>query len=156
MTVSLTYEPGRAALAARAEAVEALRPLAERVMDLPAVDDYYAPAAREALHHLERHLFEPGAPRVPPGGAVGLLEAGGERAEAELIAAEVLSLRRAGVPGEQIAIVLRSPTRGAGVLTRVLSQYEIAVCRRPRAAARPHPAWAEGCWRWPAARCSIP
>ena len=30
VTVSLTYEPGRAALAARAEAVEALRPLAER------------------------------------------------------------------------------------------------------------------------------
>jgi ATP-dependent helicase/DNAse subunit B len=126
VTVSLTYEPGRAALAARAQAVEALRPLAEHVMELSAVDDYYAPGAREALHHLERHLFEPGAPRVASGGAVGLLEAGGERAEAELIATEVLSLLRAGIPGEQIAIVLRSPARGAGVLAHVLKQYEIA------------------------------
>jgi hypothetical protein len=126
VTVSLTYEPGRAALAARAEAVEALRPLAERIKELPAVDDYYAPDAREALHHLERHLFEPGAARVDAAGAVGLLEAGGERAEAELIAAEILSLQRAGIPGEQIAVVLRSPARGAGVLSRVLTQYEIA------------------------------
>ena len=46
-------------------------------MDLPAVDDYYAPGAREALHHLERHLFEPGAARVAPGGAVGCSRPGG-------------------------------------------------------------------------------
>jgi hypothetical protein len=43
VTVSLTYEPGRAALVARAEAVQELRPLAERVLELPALDEYYAP-----------------------------------------------------------------------------------------------------------------
>ena len=67
VTVSLTYEPGRAALAARAEAVEALRPLAVSVNELPAVDEYYAPETRAALHHLERHLFEPAAGRVDAG-----------------------------------------------------------------------------------------
>src|ERR1019366_2449234 len=41
--VSLTYEAGRAALQARAELVQELRPLAERVLELPAVDDYYEP-----------------------------------------------------------------------------------------------------------------
>ena len=90
VTVSLTYEPGRAALAARAEAVEELRPLAQRVLELPALDEHYAPGSRDALHHLERWLFEAAPGRVDPGDAVRLLEAGGERAEAELVAAEVL------------------------------------------------------------------
>ena len=55
MTVSLTYEPGRAALAARAEVVEELRALAERVLELPALDTHYD---QPALHFLERRLFE--------------------------------------------------------------------------------------------------
>ena len=42
-----------------------------------------------------------------------LLEAGGERAEAELVAAEVLELLRAGVPGEEIVVVHRSPAAAA-------------------------------------------
>ena len=58
VTVSLTYEPGRAALVARAETVEALRPLADEVTELPATDSYYAPAARSVLYRLERELFE--------------------------------------------------------------------------------------------------
>ena len=45
VTVSLTYEPGRAALAARARAVEELRPLADAVLELPALDDHYAPGS---------------------------------------------------------------------------------------------------------------
>ncbi|HEY2441105.1 MAG TPA: hypothetical protein VGI07_12790, partial [Solirubrobacteraceae bacterium] len=48
VTVSLTYEAGREALSARAETVEELRPLAERVLELPAQDQYYAPASAEA------------------------------------------------------------------------------------------------------------
>ncbi len=102
VTVSLTYEPGRAALSARAPAVEELRPLAEQVTELPAQDEHYAPEARRVLHHLERFLFEPDPERVQPDPGhpvVTLLEAGGERAEAELVAAQVLELQRAGVPG---------------------------------------------------------
>ena len=41
VTVSLTYEAGPRALGARAEVVEELRPLAERVRELPALDEHY-------------------------------------------------------------------------------------------------------------------
>ncbi len=68
-----------------------LRQLAQIVSELPALDEYYEPDSRVPLHHLERNLFESDPPSVDPGVAVQLLEAGGERAEAELIAAEVLS-----------------------------------------------------------------
>ena len=130
--VSLTYEAGRAALSARAEVVEELRPLAERVLELPASDQHYAPEARTALHRLERGLFEPGengvdARRVDPGRAIGLLEAGGELAEAELAAAEVLELLRAGVPAEEIAVVYRSPEGSAALVQHVFSRYGIPV-----------------------------
>src|SRR6202012_1535866 len=97
VTVSLTYEPGREALVARAEAVEELRPLAERVLELPALDEHYAPESRVALHHLERWLVEPGETRLDPGQAITLLEAGGARAEAELVGERILELLRAGI-----------------------------------------------------------
>ncbi len=80
VTVSLTYEVGHAALRARAEAVEQLRPLATRVVELPAADDHYEPAARAVLYPLERRLFEPagsGSPPIEPG--VGGAPARGRR-----------------------------------------------------------------------------
>ncbi len=128
--VSLTYEPGREALVARAEAVEELRPIAQRVLELPALDEHYAPASRAALHHVERSLFEPDPGRVDPGPAVSLLESGGERAEAELVAASILELRRAGVPGEEIVVVFRSLGRLMPLLERVFAQYGIPVASR--------------------------
>ncbi|HET8978602.1 MAG TPA: PD-(D/E)XK nuclease family protein, partial [Solirubrobacteraceae bacterium] len=129
VTVSLTYEPGREALSARAETVEELRPLADRVIDLPAQDEHYAAGSREALHHLERHLFAAdGAPRqVDPGDAVVLLEAGGERAEAELVAERVLALVRDGVPTGEIVVVHRSPASAAPLFARVFAQYGVAL-----------------------------
>ena len=51
---------------------------------------------------------EPGR-RSTPNGAVRLLEAGGERAEAELVGAEVLELLRDGMASEDIAVLVRSP-----------------------------------------------
>jgi ATP-dependent helicase/DNAse subunit B len=139
VTVSLTYEPGRAALSARAEVVEELRPLAERVVELPALGEHYEPSARAALHHLERRLFEPTphdpAPvRIDPGRAIGLHEAGGELAEAELAAAEVLELLRAGVPAEEIAIVYRSPERSAALVEHAFGRYGIPVAAQRRIA----------------------
>ncbi|HEY2258678.1 MAG TPA: PD-(D/E)XK nuclease family protein [Solirubrobacteraceae bacterium] len=127
VTVSLTYEPAREAFFSRAEAVEELRPLAARVLELPALDDHYAAGSRAVLHHVERSLFEPGASRVDPGAAVVLLEAGGERAEAELVAANVLELLRAGVPPREIAVVARSLSHGGPLLARVLVQYGVPV-----------------------------
>jgi ATP-dependent helicase/DNAse subunit B len=125
VTVSLTYEAGRAALRARAEVVAELTPLADEVQELPARDDHYVPAARTALHHLERQLFQSGPGRLDPGPAVKLLEAGGARAEAELVAGEILELLRAGVPGEEIAVVYRALGATAALVARVFSQYGI-------------------------------
>ena len=154
VTVSLTYEPGRPALSARAETVEELRPLAARVLQLPASDEHYRPEARTALHHLERRLFEPGpAPaRIEPGEAVALHEAGGELAEAELAAAATLDLMRAGVPGEEIAIVYRSPGRSAALIERVFGRYGIAVALERRTKL---PATALGRALLAVARCAL-
>src|SRR4051794_38136255 len=129
--VALAYEPGRAAFAGRAATVELLKPLAERHELLHDRSEHYAPAARAALHHLERELFEPGAVRRPPNGAVRLLEAGGERAEAELVAAEVLELMGDDVLPEDIAVLVRD---GGEVLAQVLESYGVPVNsdRRPR------------------------
>jgi ATP-dependent helicase/DNAse subunit B len=125
--VALAYEPGRAAFAGRAATVELLKPLAERHELLPDRSDHYAPAARAALHHLERGLFEPGAGRIGPNGAVRLLEAGGERAEAELVAAEVLELTGAGVMADDIAVLVRGGAAEAEVLAQVLESYGVPV-----------------------------
>src|SRR5947209_11932820 len=127
VTVSLTYEPAREALSARAEVVQELRPLAERVIELPALDDHYAPAAREALHHLERSLFEPDALCVPAGCAVRVLEAGSERAEAELIAAEVGAILQEGIRPDEIVVVARHPGRVAPLLGEVFAEYGLAL-----------------------------
>ncbi len=127
VTVSLTYEPGRVALQARAEVVEELRPIAERVLELPPSDEHYAPEARAALHHLERELFEPSPERIDPADAIELQEAGGELAEAELAAAKVLELLAGGVPGEEIAVVYRSPAHAAPLVEHVFGSYGIAV-----------------------------
>ena len=127
VTVALAYEPGRAAFAGRAATVELLKPLAERHELLADRSEHYAVAARRALHHLERGLFEPESERVPPNGAVRLLEAGGERAEAELIAAAILELTGAGMLAEDIAVLVRGGAAEAGVLAPVLEAYGIPV-----------------------------
>ena len=154
VTVSLTYEPGREALVARAETVEELRPLARRVAELPAQYAHYAPGSRAPLHHLERSLFarEP-VERIDPGDAVILLEAGGERAEAELVAQQIHELRRAGVPGDEIVVVSRSRPRAAPLLGQVFAQYGIALDSGHAPPLGHTPLGRSRCWAPPAARC---
>jgi RecB family exonuclease len=125
--VALPYEPGRVAFAGRAATVEELRPLAAEVVHLPERSEHYAPSARPALHHLERSLFEPGPDRRPPNGAVRLLEAGGERAQAELVGAEVLELMRQGIEAPDIAVLLRGDAGAAALFAQVLAGYGIPV-----------------------------
>jgi hypothetical protein len=125
VTVSLSYEPGRTAFAGRAGTFETLRPLAAEHRKLQARAEYYAPAARTALHHLERSLFEPGAARVESAGAVRLLEGGGERAELELVASEVRALLDGGMAGEEIAVVHRTPGAVAELLGEVFGAWGI-------------------------------
>jgi len=125
VTVSLTYEPDRPALAARASVVEELRTLAESVTQLPALDEYYAADSRAPLHHLERHLFEPNPPTIEPHDAVTLMEAGGERTEAELVAAEVLSALQDGVDPGEIVVVCRSLASSADLFERALARVGV-------------------------------
>src|SRR4051794_14746079 len=129
--VALPYEPGRAALAGSAATVELLKPLAAEYVVLRARSEHYADSARGALHHLERSLFEPLPERRPPNGAVRLLEAGGERAEAELAGASVLELLRDGMAPEEIAVLVRG---GAAMelFAQVFEGYGIPVAAERR------------------------
>jgi ATP-dependent helicase/DNAse subunit B len=121
VTVSLTYEPGRAALAGRAATFYALEPLASDHHRLEARAEYYAPSARAALSHLERSLFEPDAARARTGDAVRLLEGSDERAELELVAEQIAGLLQSGMAPGEIAVVTRAPPASADLLEEVFS-----------------------------------
>ncbi|HEY4279853.1 MAG TPA: PD-(D/E)XK nuclease family protein [Conexibacter sp.] len=125
VTVSLTFEPGRAAFAGRARLAADLEQIADAVEHHEARDDWYDDTARGALHALERGLFEPGATRASAGDAIRLLVAGGARAEVELVAATVLSLLADDVRGEEIAVVFRNPARVASLVEQVFGAYGI-------------------------------
>lgn len=133
VTVSLPFEAGRAAFAGRATTYQELMALGATEQTLPAADAHYAERARSVLHHVERHVLEPGASRLPDAGdAVLLLRGGGERAELELVAARVARLIGEGVPPAEIAVVLRRPEEQAALVERVLTAYEIPFVLRRR------------------------
>jgi ATP-dependent helicase/DNAse subunit B len=126
VTVSLAYEPGRTAFAGRGDTFQRLLPLASEHRRVQAQAEYYTPRARSALHHLERHLFEPDRPPpVSAGEAVRLLEGGGERAELELVAEDILGLLKRGVAPGEIAVAHRSPETIAELLGEVFRSYGI-------------------------------
>jgi len=136
VTVSLSFEEGRAAFAGRASAYEALAPLAGEHRRLVPRDDYYAPAARRALGHLERRLFETDAPRVPTGGAVRLLEGAGERDELELVAREISGLLAGGMAPGEIAVAVRGAGVSRELLGEVLSRAGVPHAMQRRVALR--------------------
>jgi ATP-dependent helicase/DNAse subunit B len=125
VTVSLTYEPGRAAFAGRAGTFQTIAPLASEHRRLQARAEYYAPAARTALHHLERSLFEPGAGREDAAGAVRLLEGGGERAELELVAGEIAQLLEQGMAAGDVAVLARPASTSMELLEEVFGDARI-------------------------------
>ncbi len=151
VTVSLPYEPGRAAFAGTERTYQELLALGAERVELPAVEDHYA---APLLHHLERNLYEPDAPRAaggpasglqygaqvqdppsPAGDAVLLLRGGGERAEVELVGAHVVRLLRAGVPPGEIAVAVRRPAALAPLIERVFSAYGIGFALERRVPA---------------------
>ncbi|MEA2388519.1 MAG: hypothetical protein QOG41_1292, partial [Thermoleophilaceae bacterium] len=125
VTVSLPYEPERDAFAAIGRTYERLLTGAAEHVHLESTAEHYDPDARAALNHVERRLFEPGGERPDPGAAVRLLTAGGERAEVELVGAEVLELLRAGTPAGDVAVVFRDPAAYASLVDRVFGAYGI-------------------------------
>ncbi|MEA2156617.1 MAG: ATP-dependent helicase/nuclease subunit, partial [Solirubrobacteraceae bacterium] len=85
-------------------------------------------------HHLERGLFELVDEQlfdpdpVDPGAAITLMQGGGERAELELVAAEIARLvAEEEVAPEEIAVVLRRPRDVAALLGEVFGAFGIAV-----------------------------
>jgi ATP-dependent helicase/DNAse subunit B len=105
VTVSLPYEPGRAAFDSLRRTQEDLARLAGgRIEELPARSAEYG---HPALARLERHLFadEPPGP-VPLEGALRFFEGAGTRGALELVAEEIRELGGAGTPLEEIAVVV--------------------------------------------------
>lgn len=124
-TVALTYEEGRAALAARAGLLEKLR-AAIGFAEETATEPEPANTPNQLLFHLERGFGEIGAePRAPDGGLTLLHSAGG-RGEAEAIGAEVAKLVAGGVEPAEIVVVLRDPARRGAQLASVLESYGVA------------------------------
>jgi ATP-dependent helicase/DNAse subunit B len=127
VTVSLPYEPDRSAFAAIRRTHDRLLATAGpgRHEHLDSTSEHYAPESRAALHHVERRLFEPVAERPDPAGAVRLLSAGGERAEVELVAAQVLELLRGGTAAGDVAVVFRETAVYDSLVDRVFTAYGI-------------------------------
>ena len=143
--VSLTYEPGRAAFAGprgdgRAAEAAGRAPRAR----LPDRSEHYAPAARAALHHLERRPVRARAPPAcRPTARCGCSRRAASARRPSWSAAEVLELMREGVAPEDIAVLVRGGAgagrgarAGAGRLRRAGQRSTARVAARPHAARR--------------------
>jgi ATP-dependent helicase/nuclease subunit B len=110
VTVSLPYEPNRAAFASLSGTMADLGALASgRIEEL---GPRYGDVAPPALAHLERHLFAERPPTGPPlEGTIRFLEGAGRRGTLELVAEELLDLLRAGTPAEEIVLICPSLER---------------------------------------------
>lgn len=136
VTASVTYEPSRRSLEARARLLQELTervpaelrgPVVEKASDGTYTDN-------EILCHLEAgflaaDLDDPEGSRMRVDGESGfkLLRSAGSRAEAELVGVEVSRLLRKGTGPEEIAIVLRSPSGHAALWVSVLEGMGIPV-----------------------------
>jgi ATP-dependent helicase/DNAse subunit B len=119
VTVSMPYEPGRAAFASLRRTMDDLTGLADgRIEELqPAFEQ----VAEPALAHLERTLFAESVPEAPPiEGAIRFFESAGKRGALELVGEELLSLLRSGVSADQIVIVCPSLERWQAPLETAL------------------------------------
>ena len=124
VTVSIPYEPGRAAFEALERTVDDLAGLARgAIEELPRPASGTGPAA---LAHLERELFtdEP-EPGPPLDGTIRFLEGAGARGTVELLASELASLLRGGTSPERVAVVCESPDRWRAPLGAALSQLRV-------------------------------
>ena len=130
VTVSLPYEPGRAAFASLRRTAADLSALADgRIEELP---PGFGDVAERGIAHLERALFEDAPPPAPPiDGAVRFLEGAGTRGALELVAEEVLELVRSGMAPEAIGLVCPSLDRLQAPLETALSTFGIPYAIEP-------------------------
>jgi ATP-dependent helicase/nuclease subunit B len=144
VTVSLPYEPARAAFASLARTASDLACLAgPRVEELPARGEEFV---HPALAYLERNLFgldeaeaaTNGRP-APVRGAVRFLEAAGRRNLLELVGDEILALARRGVALEEIAIICPSLERWRAPLDTALGTLGVPFALEGRIPLRQTP-----------------
>jgi PD-(D/E)XK nuclease superfamily len=132
VTVSIPYEPGRAAFAALERTVEDLAGLAaSSIEELPRVSQRPVP---EPLARLERELFaDSPAGAGSLDGSIHFLEGAGVRGTVELLAADVLALLRAGTAPERIGIVCDSVERWRAPFESVLGPVGVPYSVEQRA-----------------------
>jgi ATP-dependent helicase/DNAse subunit B len=119
VTVSIPYEPARAAFAALERTVEDLAGLAAGAIEqLPPLADR---SLLPPLAHVERQLFtDSPSTDVALDGAIAFLEGAGTRGTVELLGSEILRALEAGTPPESIGVVCDSPDRWRAALDAVL------------------------------------
>lgn len=128
LVITAPWEEGRAVYVATGQHFDDLIKRAECEMLPPAASGDRPPA----LAALDRRLFEDevagSGPAADPAGAVCLLEAAGERGQAEMVAAEILRLWRDednGVKLDDIAVVCPSLGDDARQLASTLTAYGV-------------------------------
>ena len=132
VTVALTFEPGNAALAARAELLTRLRDwIGAREDDVVATEADPGNTASATLYALARGFGDPGAEPIVvgaggPGSDLTLLRSAGARGEAEAIAGEVSRLLHGGAVPDEIGIALRDPARRGPELAAALEANGVA------------------------------
>jgi len=132
LMVSFPYEP-RTSFEARRLIYEQLSAMAgESVTRCEASAGNYAGSDPTALAALERSLFESSSEPFDPGQAIERFEAGGERAEIELIAARARALVAAGMRPEQIAVAVRDLDQSAFKVEKIFAEAELRVAIRKR------------------------
>jgi ATP-dependent helicase/DNAse subunit B len=131
VTVSVPYEPGRAAFSSLERTVADLaRVAAGATEELPPASERVLPPA---LAHLERTIFGDAASVGPSlDGALRFVEAAGGRGTAEVVAAEIARLLRSGVAAERIGVVCDSVDRWRTLLDTAFASPAIPyVVERP-------------------------
>ncbi len=124
VTMALPYETEHTALEARnAPLLEALGGIGISSVEETPAD----PGNTDSplLFHLERGFGATEPERHPVDESLVFLRSAGERGEAEAIAVEVARLLADGCEPEQIAIVLRDPTRRGPLIASILESYGI-------------------------------
>ena len=132
VTVSIPYEPARAAFSSLERTVEDLGRIASG-----AIEELPPARARELpppLVHVERELFRD-EPALGPtlDGALRFLEGAGVRGTMELVATEILDLLRAGTPAAEIGVVCDSVDRWWATLDTVFGSLGIPYVVEQRA-----------------------
>ena len=124
VTLAVNYAD-REALAARAGLLTRLRE--EGAAEGPHLELQRAYTSSATLAHLSASLFEVAPGTVPPDGGVKLIEAGGERGEAEAAGIEIARLVSAGTNPGEIVVVLRNPSAEGPLFASVFRGLGIPV-----------------------------